>query len=442
MKVLHPPRPLFRRASSPRTTTTTTAATTRTAGATIGTLCPLLLILVLVLPLPSNVVSLSAEVARLHRAQLQQALSSPSGKLTYSPEILVPEPRDPTAILLQAPAITQLSSNIRNRAKANIAFISSDALGSFRTFCKEQEEARGNFPGPVPVVYCGTENAGAGDAGDGDASDAGDGMPLEAKDIDMAEVAETGVSGILVSVNGGSEISSFDDIDGDASWLKICNNALDCGLQPIPEIVVKDTTASTWKEEDTEALVEKLSELLGEDPVSIVITINTSEVVGSDDSDKQEEEEQEEESKATTTSSSNSSSDDLPLPSISKALGKRVSIMASVRTGAGGGRLGETTRRIKASGFTGAFLRRECLPGFPANPSIEFSSDFWSACIGDLKSTRSKTFNFRSKNNMELQVGTQWANLQQDVMDSGALGDMSDGPPPGFDADEGDYQGF
>lgn len=383
----------------------------------IRTFGPLLVLLVL----PTNVVSLSAEVAQFNRAQIQQALSSPSGKLTFSPEILVPEPRDPTAILLQGPAITQLSTNIRNRAKANIAFITSDALGSFRTFCKEQEEARGNFPGPVPVIYCGTEN--------------GDNTRMVE---DMAEVAETGVTGVLVPVNGGSEISSFDDISGDdseaSSWLKLCKNALECGLQPIPEIVVKDSTATVWKEEETEALVEKVSELLGEDPVSIVLTINPTESETSDgDSDDGDSDDGGDESEA---------SEDLPLPAISKALGKRVSIMASVRTGAGGGRLGQDTRRIKASGFTGAFLRRECVPGFPANPSIEFSSDFWSACIGDLKSTRSKTFNFRSKNNMEVQVGTQWANLQQDVMDSVALGDMADSAPPGFDQDSGDYQGF
>lgn len=353
--------------------------------------------------------SLSAEVAQFNRAQIQQALSSPSGKLTFSPEIVVAEPRDPTAILLQGPALTLLSTNIRNRAKANLAFLTSDALGSFRSFCKEQEEARGNFPGPVPVIYCDAVNS-----------------EVKRTVEDMSEVAETGVSGVLVSINGGSEISSLDDISGDdseaSSWVKICKNALECGLQPIPEIVVKDSTATVWKEEDTEALVEKVCELMGEDPVSIVLTINPS-TSTSDEEDSEAPE-------------------DLPLPSISKALGKRVSIMASVRSGAGGGRMGEDTRRIKASGFTGAVLRRECVPGFPASPSVEFSSDFWGACIGSLKSRRSKTFNFRSKNNMETQLGTQWANYQQDVMDSGALGDMSDGPPPGFEPDDGDYQGF
>ena len=343
-----------------------------------------------------------SEAAQLTRARLQQAMSSPSGKLTLSPEIFIPEPSNPTAILLQGPAITQLSSNIRAKAKANVAFLVASSLGSYRNFCKEQEEARGNFPGPVPVVYCADDE-------DSDAN------LLD----DITEVAEAGVSGVLISINEGSEISSLDDISGDGEWLKMCNTVLENGLQPIPEIVVSESTAATWKEENMESLVEKLSELMGEDPVSILISINTS--------TSEEESETEEPS---------------PLPVVPKALGKRVPILASVRTGAGGGRLGGETARVKASGFTGAVLRRECVPGFPSNPSLDFSSDFWSACIGDLKSTRSKTFNFRSKNNMETNIATKWANLQSDVMDSGALGDMADSAPPGFDADAGDYQGF
>jgi len=373
-------------------------------------LCPLLVLL----PRSSvSLSSLSSEAAQLTRARLQQALSSPSGKLTLSPEIFLPEPSNPTAILLQGPAITQLSTNIRGRAKANTAFLTADSLGSFQTFCKEQEEARGNFPGPVPIIYCGADND--------------DTTRLVE---DMSEVAETGVSGVLVSINEGSEISSLDDISGDAEtpWLKICQNAFECGLQPVPEITVNESTATTWKEEEMEALVGKISELIGEDPVSVLLTINpTSSEISSEENDDDDESEP---------------TEALPLPVISKALGRRVPIMASVRAGAGAGRMGEETARIKASGFTGAVLRRECVPGFPANPSLEFSSDFWSACIGDLKSLRSKTFNFRSKNNMEQNLSTQWANYQTDVMDSGALGDMADSAPPGFDADEGDYQGF
>ena len=375
--------------------------------------------------------STSSEAAQLTRARLQQAFSSPSGKLTLSSEIFIPEPSNPTAILLQAPAITQLSTRIRVRAKANTAFLTADSLGSLQTFCKEQEEARGNFPGPVPVIYCSSST-----------EDDAIATLIE----DMSEVAETGVSGVLVSINEGSEISSVDDISAGeetASWLKICKNALECGLQPVPEITVKDSTATTWKEDDMEALVGKISELMGEDPVSILLTINptttaatsSSETSSSEEKDDSDDDDDDDEESEPAVEA-------LPLPAVSKALGKRVPIMVSVRAGAGAGRMGEETARIKASGFTGAVLRRECVPGFPNNPSIEFSADFWSACIGDLKSVKSKTFEFRSKNNMEQQLGTQWANYQNDVMDSGALGDMADSKPEGFDQESGDYQGF
>jgi hypothetical protein len=363
--------------------------------------------------------SSSSEAAQLTRARLTQALSSPSGKLTLSPEMLIPEPSNPTAILLQASAITQLSERVRSRAKANTAFLSANSLSSLRFFCNEQEDARGNFPGPVPVIYCGQSNSDEKNDDDDD-------------DLDLSELAATGVSGILVSINEGAEISSIDtDIVGgeDSQWLEMYKNALEYGLQPVPEITVKDSTAATWKEEEMEALVEKISSLTGDDPVSILLTINPTIDENSSDEDKDEDDETE------------PKENNIPLPIISKSLGRRVPIMASVRASAGENRIGEEASRLKASGFTGAVLRRECVPGFPANSNLEFLSDFWSACIGDLKSTKSKAFNFRSKNNLQKSVGTQWANYQSDVISSGALG-LSEGPDPGFDQESGDYKGF
>jgi len=370
----------------------------------------ILCLIVVQLPRSSSLSS-SSEAAQLARARLTNALSSPSGKLTLSPEMFIPEPSNPTAILLQASAITQLSERLRGRAKANAAFLSADSLSSLRTFCDEQEEAQGNFPGPVPVIYCQSNTTTSIEEND---------------DLELSELAAMGVSGILVSINEGSEISSFDtEIVGgeDSQWLELYKNALEYGLQPVPEITVKDSTAATWKEEEMEALVKKISDLTGVDPVSILLTINPTinENIDEDETEQPKE---------------------LPLPVVSRSLGRRVPIMASVRASAGGNRIGEETSRLKASGFTGAVLRRECAPGFPANPNLEYLADFWSACIGNLKSTRSKTFNFRSKNNMEKNLSTQWANYQSDVISSGALGDDPDGPSTGFDQDSGDYQGF
>ncbi|OEU20363.1 hypothetical protein FRACYDRAFT_236438 [Fragilariopsis cylindrus CCMP1102] len=182
--------------------------------------------------------STSSEAAQLTRARLTQALSSPSGKLTLSPEMLIPEPSNPTAILLQASAITQLSERVRSRAKANTAFLSANSLSSLRIFCNEQEDARGNFPGPVPVIYCGQSNSDE-ENDDDDDDDA----------LDLSELAATGVSGILVSINEGAEISFIDtDIVGgeDSQWLSMYKNALENGLQPVPEItnlvITKDSS--------------------------------------------------------------------------------------------------------------------------------------------------------------------------------------------------------
>ena len=369
--------------------------------------------------------STSSEAAQLTRARLTQALSSPSGKLTLSPEMLIPEPSNPTAILLQASAITQLSERVRSRAKANTAFLSANSLSSLRIFCNEQEDARGNFPGPVPVIYCGQSNSDE-ENDDDDDDDA----------LDLSELAATGVSGILVSINEGAEISSIDtDIVGgeDSQWLSMYKNALENGLQPVPEITVKDSTAATWKEEEMEALVEKISSLTGDDPVSILLTINPT--VGENENSSDEDKDGDGET------DTEPNENNIPLPIVSKSLGRRVPIMASVRASAGENRIGEEAYLLKASGFTGAVLRRECVPGFPANSNLEYLSDFWSACIGDLKSTKSKAFSFRSKNNMQKSVGTQWANYQSDVISSGALG-LSEGPDPGFDQESGDYKGF
>merc|ERR1719437_378021 len=86
--------------------------------------------------------SLSLESAQISRSRLSSVLSSLSGKLTLSPEIIIPEPSDPTALLLQNDKITKLSESIRTKAKANAAFVSASTISSLQTFILEQEESR------------------------------------------------------------------------------------------------------------------------------------------------------------------------------------------------------------------------------------------------------------------------------------------------------------
>jgi hypothetical protein len=337
--------------------------------------------------LSSTAALVVSEGAQIARGRLFEALGSPSGKLTLSPELVIPDPRDPTAILLQSTAISSVSGQIRSQAKPNSAWISG-TVSALKTFCYEQEQARGNFPGPIPVIYC---------------DDEGD---------DILSIADAGAAGILVRVSGGKEVSSLDDLASDASWAETCKSALECGLQPIPEVTIGDATAESWKEDDIIALVGKITEMLsGQEPLAVLLTINP------DDDEK------------------------VSLPQVPKALGKRVPIIGSIRVKPAENIFSEETARFKKAGFTGALLRAQCVPGYEMNPKLEFLGNFWCACIGELKSVKSKNFAFRSTNDMAGNtVATQWSNYQQDVMDSGALGLMKDSFDP--DLETGEYKGF
>jgi len=336
--------------------------------------------------------------AQMAKGRLVDALKSPAGKLTLSPEILIPEPIDTTAILLQSSLITSLSEKMRTQAKANAVFCSG-SITALKTFCNEQEIARGNFPSPLPLIYC-------------DKTD------------DLSAVVDAGATGIVVAVCDGKEISSLDDLALDKTWSVICQEALEKGLQPIPEITIGQSTAENWQGDEVEAMIAKIAEMVGEDPASVLISVHMPPFIESDDDEAAPESE-------------------TPLPKVSKSVSKRVPILGSIRSKAGGGRMGEEAARFKACGFTGAVLRQDCIPQISMSQDLEYLSTFWSACIGDLKSTKSKAFEFRSKNNMNKDIGVQWAKYQMDVMQSGALGaEESHSAMGGLNTEAGDYKGF
>jgi hypothetical protein len=316
--------------------------------------------------------ALVSEQAGLTRGRLFGAFSSPSGKLTLAPELVIPDPTDFTAILLQADAVQTLSSRIR-ACKSN-AVILQGSLTALQTFTVEQERARGNFPGPVPVVYVG---------------------PAETE-LDMEAVAEAGADGVMIQVCQGVAIESLEEITTSKEWIDACKQAWECGLQPIPEVTVGEALAEKWSEDDVTTMVESICSAVGSDPVSILLTVNPI------DTDQKEA---------------------VALPRVPKSLGKRVPLLGSVRVTAGDNRIGIETSRFKEYGFTGTLLRSDCVPGFRLQPDLDIVGSFWAACISDLKSTRSKSFSFRSKNNMQENAGQNWLNYQSDVMTSGALGD-------------------
>lgn len=371
--------------------------------------------------------SSSSEISQQRRHKLAAAFASPSGsKLTLSPELVIPEPRDATSILLLSNAVQTLSERIR-LCKTNAAFVQG-SVTALQTFTNEQATALGNFPGPVPVVYCcspppypyGSSWRTAGGGGD-DAKDA--------ESVDFAEIASAGADGVMIPVVGeGGELRSMAELlvvpsrsesVPYISWVELCHAALAAGLQPIPEITIGQEMAASWNDAHVESLVAAVIDAMGMEPVSIVLTINP---VDNDD-DEQDE--------PVTV---------VTIPTIPKAAAKRVPILGSVRVMAGDNRLSEETLRFKEAGFSGTVLRSDCVPGFRLQPNLEVVGKFWQACITDLKSTRSKSFSFRSKNKMNVSAATKWGNYQQSVIESGALGDPSESAS--LNEAAGDYQGF
>ena len=177
---------------------------------------------------------------------------------------------------------------------------------------------------------------------------------------------------------------------------------------------LSDATAQTWGEKEMEGLVSKISELYGEDPVSILLTVNPIDM--------------------------GNPTGPVSLPKMAKALGKRTPIIGSVRVQAGENRMRAEIARFKEAGFTGALLRSECMPGLRMKLDLDFVGAFWSACIADLKSLKSKNFNFVSRNWMDKSASLEWAKYQQSVIESGALGDPE--TSVGLNTANGDYKGF
>jgi len=368
----------------------------------------------LVIAAGQGVQSLSAnpsETASRARSILQQSLSSMANKLTLSPEIVIPEPTDPTALLLQSTEVTKMSFAIRNKAKGNAAFIAG-SVNSLKAFCNEQESARGNFPGPLPVIYCESS--------------------IE-ENVDMADIASAGASGYVYTALNGEEITSPDDLKKDETVKTCFESALEHGMQLIPEIVLSPNM--DWTEDEVTSLVDALADQCGADPTAVLLTLGA--VEPDDDQDEEKPENADEQVQEGAV-----------LPRVSKELGKRIPILGSVRAVAGGGRMGTAVGLHKDAGFKGVVLRCDCLPGFRMNPDLEFVGGFWGAAIGDLKSTRSKNFNFRSTIALDRDVPLEWYNYQKDIMESGALGSPSGGgggdplQKDDSDSDNGDYKGF
>jgi hypothetical protein len=335
-----------------------------------------------------------------------------ANKLTLSPEIIIPEPTDPTALLLQSTEITKLSHAIRTKAKANAVFISG-SINSLRIFCREQETAKGNFPGPLPVIYCESS--------------------ME-DNFSMTDLADAGAAGYLYSLLKGEEIGSADDLKKDNVLRENFDSAIQNGLPLIPEVVLQPNKA--WDEEEISAIVNTISEKCGSDPAAVIFTVGK--VVAEDEGSTADSGSLSED----VTSDGNESNHQSCLPRVPKDLAKKIPILGSVRAVAGDGRMGAAVALHKEYGFKGCVLRCDCLPGYRMNPDLNFVSGFWGAAIGDLKSTKSKSFNFRSTIALDRDIPMEWYKYQKSVMESGALGSPGADAGDPIDTSAGDYKGF
>ena len=342
-----------------------------------------------------------AEIARL---RLADAFRSPSGKITLHPEVVLPEPSDPTALLLRSTEVTKLSTVMRTKAKANGLFVEG-TVDAISPLGKEQESARGNFPGPVPIIFSMSN------------IDEFDGEKLES----LANI--DGVEGVLIPFCNGKGIESVmsytEAVEG-KPFTTLCGDVWAAGMQPIPEIIV--SKGSEWNEDDVVRLVDAVKDTCGGlDPVSIVFT---SEESGPDDQEEPEED---------------LSTPDITIPEIVE---DRLAFVGSIRTTAGEGRMNQAISQLRSCNFNAAFLRADCVPGYRMNPDLNVVGGFWAAALSDLKSLKSKSFSFRSKVKLEKDVPMEWYNYQKDVMESGALGKTGGGPDPTLNTDAGDYKGF
>ncbi|KAL3780067.1 hypothetical protein HJC23_007316 [Cyclotella cryptica] len=356
---------------------------------------------------PVHALATESSRAQTARSRLAEAFRSPSGKLTLHPELVLPEPSDPTALLLRATEVTKLSSVLRTKAKANGLFVEGtvDALAPMG---KEQESARGNFPGPVPIVYSWTN------------SDKDEGTnDLKSRLERLSKV--DGVEGVLIPFCVANGIESFEGyqeiVNGNPNLKELCGEIWAAGMQPIPEIVV--ATGTEWSEDEVVRLVDAIKDTCGGvDPVSIVFT--------KEETDRDEEEAEDAHS--------------VPEITIPESLSQRLAFVGSVRTTAGDGRMNYALSQLSSCNFNGAFLRADCVPGYRLNPDLNVVGGFWSAALSDLKSLKSKNFSFRSKVKLEKDAPMEWYNYQKDVMESGALG--LSGGPSGLNTAAGDYKGF
>ncbi|GMI54367.1 hypothetical protein ScalyP_jg2573 [Parmales sp. scaly parma] len=307
-------------------------------------------------------------------------------KLTFVPEInLNNQLSDSTNLLVEKLQIESLSRTLRVKSKAGVVVLCG-SVDQLSIFCSEQRAAVDDYPGPLNVIFKGVE------------------------EYDCEAVRVAGADGIL---------SSFDT--NDEGWEIMMRSALDensaSGLSTVVEVV----TSAGFELGD-------LEEVVGDNVGAIVITGRDSFI----DFGEEGEDADNGESEPPIVP--------IAVPKISGDINS-VPVLGSVRVLAGGGRMGEVCAEMNEGGYSGAFLRQECVPKYQFNTDLAEIAKFFVLAITNLKSMKSKNFGgLRSKMKIEKDVPMEWFNYQKDIMESGALGTTE--KATGINTAEGDFVGF
>lgn len=128
--------------------------------------------------------------------------------------------------------------SMKLRQQAKVSFIVCSDLDAIRLLRAEQETARGNFPGPVPIIYCNAIAASPDDVLEAGATaivvDAG-----TTEGSTLAEMAHsTGLETIwkISTTEEAEQVLELTDKQADIFWLDVDVDDEDKGILPIGEI--------------------------------------------------------------------------------------------------------------------------------------------------------------------------------------------------------------
>lgn len=262
---------------------------------------------------------------------------------------------------------------------AKTSCVAVRGMGDLLTYvAAEQAEAKGEFPGPIAVLYVQPV-----------------GEPLDA--LDAKAVAEAGASAVLLSLPAQVPCSG-DELDAAlAALAPVASAAAECGLEVMVELSV--SASAEWDVAAAEAAFAKVEAATS--CAAMVLGLRADKVQ--------------------------------PLPDAFKGI-----VLASLRLP--WSQIDDVCDSLRAAGYCGALLRSECMP--MAASTVSDWGEFWAGIVTNAKSNKSRTVTImvgrqKKVDAMKAYVEKVRASGQFEVNDG-----VSMGAAEGIDAGRGDYMGF